>query len=83
MVDRYRLLGVEPSSWLEKIGDTAFMQGDFSEALRRYSDVRGADLDRTEPRILQKMSDVYFRLGDLDNERLYRERVYGRLTGGY
>jgi hypothetical protein len=26
---------------------------------------------------------VYFRLGDLDKERLYRERVYGRLSGGY
>src|ERR1700730_1312340 len=83
LVDRYRMLGIEPSSWIEKIGDAAFMQADFSEALRRYAEILGADQDHAEPRILQKMSDVYFRLGDLDQERLYRERVYGRLSGGY
>jgi tetratricopeptide (TPR) repeat protein len=79
MVDRYRVLGIEPSSWLEKIGDAAFMQGDLNEALRRYTETLAAGGDREEPRILQKMSDVYFRLGDLDTERLYREKVYGRL----
>jgi hypothetical protein len=83
MVDRYRMLGIEPSSWLERIGDAAFMQADFSEALRRYTEILGADRDHAEPRILQKMSDVYFRLGDLEQERLYRERVYGRVSGGY
>jgi tetratricopeptide (TPR) repeat protein len=83
MVDRYRMLGIEPSSWIEKIGDAAFMQADFSEALRRYAEILGADQNHAEPRILQKMSDVYFRLGDLEQERLYRERVYGRLSGGY
>ena len=83
MVDRYRMLGIEPSSWIEKIGDAAFMQADFTEALRRYAEILGADQDHAEPRILQKMSDVYFRLGDLEQERLYRERVYGRLSGGY
>ena len=83
MVDRYRMLGIEPSSWIERIGDAAFMQADFSEALRRYAEILGADQDHAEPRILQKMSDVYFRLGDLEQERLYRERVYGRLSGGY
>jgi tetratricopeptide (TPR) repeat protein len=83
MADRYRMLGIEPSSWIEKIGDAAFMQADFSEALRRYAEILGADQNHAEPRILQKMSDVYFRLGDLEQERLYRERVYGRLSGGY
>jgi hypothetical protein len=83
MVDRYRMLGIEPSSWIEKIGDAAFMQADLSEALRRYAQILGAEQAHAEPRILQKISDVYFRLGDLEQERLYRERVYGRLGGGY
>ena len=83
MVDRYRVLGIEPSSWIEKIGDAAFMQADFNEALRRYAQLLGAEQDPAEPRILQKISDVYFRLGDLEKERLYREKVYGRLSGGY
>jgi hypothetical protein len=83
MVDRYRQLGLQPSSWLEKIGDAAFMQADLLEALQRYTAAAGDDMERAEPRVLQKMSDVYFRLGDLDRERLYRERVYGRLSGGY
>ena len=59
------------------------MQADFGEALRRYAEIAGADQDHAEPRILQKMSDVSFRLGDFEQERLYRERVYGRLSGGY
>ncbi len=83
MLDRYRALGISPSSWMEKIGDAAFMQSDLGEALRRYAGILEANPEHAEPRILQKMSDVYFRLGDLDKERLYRERVYGRLSGGY
>jgi hypothetical protein len=83
MLDRYRALGITPSSWIEKIGDAAFMQADFSGALQRYAGILDADPDHVEPRILQKMSDVYFRLGDFDRERLYRERVYGHLSGGY
>ena len=62
MLDRYRALGIAPSSWAEKIGGRP---------------------DHADPRILQKLSDVYFRLGDFDKERLYRERVYGHLSGGY
>jgi hypothetical protein len=83
MVDRYRALGIEPAFWLERIGDAAFVEGDFGEALRRYLETAGPDREPSEPRLLQKLSDVYFRLGDLDKERLYRERVYGRLSGGY
>ncbi len=31
------------------------------------------------PGILVKLSDVYFRLGDMENERLYREKIYGTI----
>ena len=82
MVDRYRVLGIEPSSWIEKIGDAAFMQADFIEALRRYAEIAGTDQDRAEPRILQKMSDVYFASATSTRNGSI-ERVYGRLSGGY
>ena len=29
--------------------------------------------------IFLKLSDVYFQLGDLELERVYRERIYGSL----
>jgi tetratricopeptide (TPR) repeat protein len=83
MVDRYRMLGTDPSMWIEKLGDAAFMQEDFANALRRYTESGGTNQTRVPPRILQKMSDVFFRLGDFENERLYREKVYGRLDTGY
>lgn len=83
MVDRYRALGIEPATWIEKLGDAAFMRQDFGSALRRYEESLGADKDHPAPRVLQKISDVYFRFGDFEKERLYREKVYGHLESGY
>jgi tetratricopeptide (TPR) repeat protein len=64
--------------WLERLGDTAFMSEDFAGALRRYEESL-VGRDRTNTRVLLKLSDVHFRLGDLDRERHYRELLYGRL----
>jgi tetratricopeptide (TPR) repeat protein len=65
------------SIWIERLGDAAFMSGDYATALRRYEE--SLDRDDAEPRVLLKLSDVHFRLGDLDRERHYRELLYGRL----
>jgi hypothetical protein len=83
MVDRYRVLGIQSADWIEKLGDAAFVRDDFGTALRRYEESLGSDNNQAEPRILQKISDVYFRFGDFEKERLYREKVYGRLDSGY
>ena len=69
-----RLLDKDPSLWHERIGDAAFMSGDFGTALRQYERVP------PETRVLLKLSDVHFRLGDLDKERMYREKIYGNLA---
>jgi tetratricopeptide (TPR) repeat protein len=76
MVDRYQSLGISKSKWLERMGDAAFFQNNFSEALDYYeSSLKESDNAGT----LVKVSDVYFRLGDFEKERLYREKIYGSL----
>jgi len=76
MVDRYQRLGISKSKWLERMGDAAFFQNNFSEALDYYeSSLKESDDAGT----LVKVSDVYFRLGDFEKERLYREKIYGSL----
>ncbi len=77
MVDRYEVLGIPSSRWYERLGDAAFFLGNFTLALQQYE--KGLKGDAQRPGILVKLSDVYFRLGDLQNERLYREKIYGAI----
>ncbi|MSO22451.1 MAG: hypothetical protein EXQ58_04175 [Acidobacteria bacterium] len=77
MADRYGVLGIPSSRWYERLGDAAFLLGNFTMALGRYE--KGLKGHEQSPGILVKLSDVYFRLGDLENERLYREKVYGSI----
>jgi hypothetical protein len=78
MVARYQSLGIPSSRWLERLGDASFFTGNFPAALQRYEESLRNDEGNTG--ILVKLSDVHFRLGDLDRERLYREKIYGRLS---
>ncbi len=76
MANRYQSLGIPNSKWMERMGDAAFFQSNFTEALDHYeSSLSGTN----NPGILVKLSDVHFRLGDLEKERHYREKVYGSL----
>ena len=76
MVDRYQSLGIPNAKWLERMGDAAFFQNNLSEALGHYeSSLKGKE----NAGILVKLSDAYFRLGDLEKERYYREKVFGSL----
>jgi tetratricopeptide (TPR) repeat protein len=78
MLARYQSLGIPSAKWQERLGDASFLMGHFSEALERYE----ASLKEgpRNPGILTKLSDVYFRLGDLEGERVYREEIYGKLS---
>ncbi len=77
MVEHFRNLRLEPSRWQERGGDAAFLSGNFQGALQWYE----ASLSEQKRRcsVLLKLSDVYFRLGDLERERVYRGMIYGSL----
>jgi len=67
----------DASLWRERLGDAAFLTGDIQRA-RGYYDASLAEHPRPRS-VWLKLSDVYFKLGDLEQERTYRERVYGAL----
>jgi hypothetical protein len=67
----------EKRSWPERAGDALFLAGSpaeartfYEEALRRDPNAWGANT---------RLSDIFFLLGDADNERRFREKMYGRL----
>jgi tetratricopeptide (TPR) repeat protein len=67
----------EQSLWRERLGDAAFLTGNVPWARDCYE----ASL-AGHPRpssVWLKLSDVYFKLGDLEKEHSFRERVYGAL----
>ena len=69
----------ERSLWRERLGDAAFLTGNIQQARDDYEASLAA-----HPRpgsVWLKLSDVYFKLGDLEKERVFRERVFGRLRG--
>ena len=78
MADRYEVLGIPAARWHERSGDAAFLLGNFTLALERYE--KSLKEQASSADILVKLSDVYFRLGDLENERLYREKIYGAIA---
>ncbi|MEP7364230.1 MAG: hypothetical protein ABI972_13320 [Acidobacteriota bacterium] len=67
----------ERAHWRERLGDAAFLGGNIERARDLY------ELSLTEHRrprsVWLKLSDVYCKLGDMEKERGYRERVYGAL----
>jgi tetratricopeptide (TPR) repeat protein len=77
MVELLRKMKLPAGTWLEREGDALFYRGDYMGALQSYQ----ASLEerRKPDPIFLKLSDVHFKLGDLDRERYYREKIYGRL----
>jgi tetratricopeptide (TPR) repeat protein len=72
--------GSEPGStarWREREGDAAVLAADWERALRIYLAV--AELPGASASTFLKLSDLHFALGNLEEERRYRERVYGTL----
>ena len=74
LFDKIRL----PSGrWLERRGDAAFYAGDYVEAQSAYEASLAKRDDQSS--VLLKLSDVHFKLGNLELERHYREKIYGSL----
>jgi tetratricopeptide (TPR) repeat protein len=67
----------ERTLWRERLGDAAFLGADFLLARDRYEASLAGNARPTS--VWLKLSDVYFKLGDLEKERAFRERVYGSL----
>jgi tetratricopeptide (TPR) repeat protein len=69
----------ERAQWRERLGDAAFLTGD----IQRARDFYEASLaNHSRPRsVWLRLSEVYFKLGDMEKERAFRERVYGGLRG--
>ncbi|MBK5290550.1 MAG: hypothetical protein JJE04_02515, partial [Acidobacteriia bacterium] len=69
----------ERSLWRERLGDAAFLTGDIQRA-RDFYEASLAEHSRPSS-VWLKLSDVYCKLGDMEKERAFRERVYGGLRG--
>lgn len=70
--------------WYEFIGNAAFLAGDNEQALDYYELALG-DSEHNRSRshsVYLKLSDLFHLIGDPDNERYYREQVYGSLVSG-
>jgi tetratricopeptide (TPR) repeat protein len=67
----------ERAGWREHLGDAAFLTGNIQRARVFYEESLAGHPHPSS--VWLKLSDVYFKLGDTDKERAFRERVYGGL----
>ena len=68
--------------WYEFMGNAAFLMGDYEQALDNYELALGSNKDFPSRMhsVFLKLSDLTFTMGDVENERYYRELVYGSLA---
>jgi hypothetical protein len=68
--------------WYEFMGNAAFLKGDYGAALDNYEQalIAHEDIPSRLHSIYLKLSDLSFKMGDVENERYYREQVYGSLV---
>jgi tetratricopeptide (TPR) repeat protein len=68
--------------WYEFMGNAAFLLDDHEQALDNYELALRANKDfpARVHSVYLKLSDLFFTTGDAENERYYREQVYGRLV---
>jgi hypothetical protein len=79
MAERMARLGAPHGPWLERQGDAFFWIGDLQGARASYDQALASLPESSRGTVYTKLSDVYYRLGDLERERQYREKVYGSL----
>ena len=70
----------EKKDWPELVGDALFLSGSPSQARPFYEAALKRDPKAYWP--TTKLADVFFALGDTANEKLYREKMYGKLGSG-
>lgn len=81
MIERLELLAVPTSIWLERRGDAAFYMKDYNTAEKFYTkSLSEKEEIKTDRALYEKLSDVYYLTGNYDQERLYREKIYGSLV---
>ena len=73
---RLREIGLPTAPWTERIGDAAFFLGETDRAQEAYRAALGAGEDAL---LYEKLADASFRSGDVEQERVWREKVYGSL----
>ena len=73
--------GQSAGVWHEFQGNAAFLMGDYGLAKQHYENALSKNKNdrRKLSSVYLKLSDLYFLMGDPQNERHYRERVYGSL----
>ena len=76
-IERARGLKLPDDLWVEHAGDAAFFLGNDAAARTSYEAALAARPN--DRRLLTKLSDVLWRLGDTRGERSCRERVFGTL----
>jgi len=77
MASLFERMKLPTGRWLERQGDAAFYAGDLLAAQAHYE--ASAESREDADSIWLKLSDVHFALGNLELERLYREKIYGSL----
>jgi tetratricopeptide (TPR) repeat protein len=77
MILLLRRMELPEGRWVARAGDAAFYDGDYLDALARYEETLKLSPDPAP--IYLKLSDVHFMMGDLERERVYREKIYGSL----
>lgn len=77
MVEHLSKNQLPTSIWLERIGDGHFMVKNYQGAMHWYQTSLAKGHQTAS--IYKKMSDIYFKQGNVQKEREYRQKIYGSL----
>jgi len=78
MIERLKFLAAPTSIWLERRGDAAFFMKEYKTTKIYYEKSLGEK--KINQVLYGKLSDINYLLGNYDEERQYREKVYGSLV---